>query len=67
MMDTYAFVLGRQPALATAEILACLDRFVLKQGEYTVLLVNEEFMLLGLPSDIKSIDLFHRLGGYHGQ
>jgi len=62
-MDTYAFILGRQPELAVAEILACLKRPGTPESRYAFPAVNEEFTLLELTSNLDVGGLFERLGG----
>lgn len=62
-MDTYAFILGRQPELAVAEILACLERPGVPESGCSFPTVQEEFMLLDLTSNLDVVALFERLGG----
>jgi len=62
-MDTYAFILGRQPELAVAEILALLNRGSSDVKGWRVLSVNQEVSIINLNPDLDASTLFQRLGG----
>ena len=61
-MTNYAFILGRQPEIASAEILSRLKTDTHYDG-WSILPVIKEVMFFDLRTDINIINLFQQLGG----
>jgi tRNA G10 N-methylase Trm11 len=62
-MDSYAFILGRQPRLALAEILARLDAEDPTGALYQPQAVGKDFFRVDLEAQIGPAAFFARLGG----
>lgn len=59
-MNSFSFILGREPALSLAEILAILPKFV---KNFTVEFVSPDFLIINTPLSLDPKSMMRDLGG----